>query len=168
MTKKTLIENGKIVSEEAYSDAVDAAQLREICLVESAFKAEAEAFGAPEANWSMAYGCEVVDAFFDGEASLLTGWVEAHATCKRGRKRILTTKVRYLLVYDLEGDPEEGAALKFVRHVGAFAVYPYFRAHFAELGSQAGLRMPPLPVMKEAKRRIKSETIALRNEPSTD
>jgi hypothetical protein len=142
------------VSQESYSEAVDAARLREVRLIQSDFKAEAEALGDPEPNWRMGYGCEVKETYFDAEASLLTGWVVAEATCKLGRKRIVGTKACYIVVYDLEGEPEEQAALKFVSRVGPFTVYPYFRAHFAELASQAGLRVPPLPVMKERKRHI--------------
>ena len=47
--------------------------------------------------------------------------------------------------------------VRFVNRVGNFAAYPYFRSHFAEITSQAGITIPPLPVMKEGKWPISKE-----------
>lgn len=144
------------VSNQAYSAAVDAAHLRDIRLIGCAFNSAPEAFIKPQDNWKFGYGCEVSDAFYDDEAKLLTGWVNCDATTKVGRRKIMNLRATYLVVYDIQGEPLEEAALKFVHHVGCFAVYPYFRAHFSEVSSQAGMKMPPLPILKEGKRRIQA------------
>ena len=61
---------------------------------------------------------------------------------------------RYLVANTVSGSPTEEAALSFVRRVAGFAAYPYFRSHFAEVCSQSGIVLPPLPIMKEPKRQI--------------
>lgn len=156
MTKAVKIQGKPAeVSKAEYSSAVEAAQLRDIRLIGCAFNSSPEAFIKSE-GCKYVYGCEVSDSFYDDEAKLLTGWVNCDATTKIGRRKIMSLKATYLVVYDIDGEPLEEAALKFVQHVGCFAVYPYFRAHFAEVSSQAGLRMPPLPIMKEGKRRIQA------------
>lgn len=143
------------VSNGDYSAAVEAAELRDIRLIGCAFNSSPEAFVRID-GCKYTYGCEVSDSFYDDEAKLLTGWVVCDAAAKVGRKRVMGLKATYLVVYDIDGDPLEEAAKKFVHHVGCFAVYPYFRSHFAEVASQAGLRIPPLPIMKEGRRRIQA------------
>lgn len=146
------------VSPEAYSQAVDCAQLHDIRLTSSSFSASSEAYLRPEPSWKRGFACDVVDGSYDKEAGLLTGWVEAEAFVKRGRRNIFLLKTKWLVVYKVDGHPDEQAAIKFVQMISNFAVYPYFRSHFACASAEAGVRLPPLPVMKEPRRKIKPLT----------
>lgn len=141
-------------SAEEYSDAVGAAEMVSIRLIKSDFVVEPEGLGHDKSAWKRAYDCQVKNVSFDRTRRLLTGIVSADATCKLGRKRLISLKSSYLLVYSVEGEPTEAAAEIFVKRVGAFAAYPYFRAHFSDACSQAGITLPPLPILKAPAQRI--------------
>lgn len=145
-----------LVSDGEYSQAVEAANLSHIRLIRSNFDTQPEVFGPPCADHKSSYSCKITDAFFDDESGLLTGWFVGKVNIKIGRRKILDMSATYLVIYDINGSPTEDAALKFVHAVGNFAVYPYFRAHFASLTSEAGLQLPPLPILKEGRRRIQA------------
>lgn len=137
-----------------YSEAVEAADILNIRLIKSDFVVEPEGLGRDRTQWKQSYDFQVRDTRFDGTRSLLTALVIGDASCKVGRKRIIGLKARYMVAYSVSGSPTEAAALSFVRRVAGFAAYPYFRAHFAEVCSQSGIALPPLPIMKEPKRQI--------------
>ncbi len=143
-------------SEEAYSATVDSAQLRNIRLIMSDFNVEPESLGTDRRAWKFAFGCELTDCAFDPERKVINGLVTGSVDIRLGRKKIVSLKCNYIAAYDVVGEPEAGAAKMFAERVGKFAVYPYFRAQFAELTAQAGLNLAPLPVLKEGKRVIPS------------
>lgn len=137
-----------------YSDAVSAAEMVSIRLIKSEFAVEPEGLGHDRSAWKRSYDCQVTRVSFDRTRRLLTGIVSADAVCKLGRRRLISLKSSYLLVYSVEGEPTDAAAESFVQRVGAFAAYPYFRAHFSDACSQAGVTLPPLPVLKAPPQRI--------------
>jgi hypothetical protein len=144
------------VSDGDYSQVVEVAELGQVRLIGCSFSTQPEVFGPPSDSWKSAYSCEVTEAFLDDEVGLLTGWVSGKASIKSGRRKILEVDATYVVIYEVTGNPKRDAALKFVNTVGSFAVYPYFRAHFASVMSDAGLRVPPLPILKEGRRRIQA------------
>jgi hypothetical protein len=159
MAKQDLTQNAgtlPVVSDGEYSQVVEAAELGQVRLIGCIFTTLPEAFGPPTDDWRSTYSCNVTEAFFDDEVGLLTGWVVGKVVIKSGRRKILDIKATYLVIYDISGNPTEDAALKFVRTIGNFAVYPYFRSHFASVTSDAGLKLPPLPILKEGRRRIQA------------
>lgn len=147
---------------QAYDKVVETASLRELKLVSSSFDAKPDAYSEDFQNWRPTYDCVLDSNYFVADLGLIFGAVSAEVRCKRGRSSILTLKSRYVILYKVEGEPEESAALKFVQRVARFAVYPYFRAHFAEICSQAGLNVPPLPILREGPRQIAKTVAAAR------
>lgn len=148
---------GKIPARD-YIATVDAAEIIDIRLIKSDFLVEPEALGRERSQWKQSYDFQVRDVRFDGTRNLLTALVVGDAVCKVGRKRIIGLKCRYMVAYAVTGAPTEAAAESFVRRVAAFAAYPYFRAHFADVCSQSSIALPPLPIMKEPKRMISPPT----------
>ncbi len=138
----------------SYDHAVAAAEMRNIRLIRSDFLVEPQGIGGDRTAWKMGYACKLTEARFDPDRSRATGLVVAEAWCKLGSRKIVSVKASYMVAYDIQGDVEPDAAEQFVKRVGTFAVYPYFRAHFAELTSQAGVSLGPLPVMKEGRRLV--------------
>jgi hypothetical protein len=153
VSTQTAASNVKVSARE-YSEAVEAAEIINIRLIKSEFVVEPEALSRERSQWKQNYDFQVRDIAFDATRSLLTGLVVGEAVCRVGRKRILGLKCRYLVAYAVSGSPTEAAAETFVRRVAAFAAYPYFRSHFADVCSQSGIVLPPLPIMKEPKRQI--------------
>lgn len=137
-----------------YRSAVDAAYLRNVRLVKSEFFIEPEGVVRDRSNWRQLYEFAFSSAEFDATRKILSSWIAAEAVCKVGRKRVVFLRCQYLVAYSVEGAPTEEAAVMFAARVAPFTAYPYFRAHFAEVCSQAGLNLPPLPVMKEGRRPI--------------
>ena len=133
-----------------YNAVVDAAELISVRLIRSDFTADADAYMHDKSGWKRGYGCEAQGVFLNQKLSRLSGSVVAEVICRSGGKRVLVVKCRYLLDYAITGDPSEEAAKAFFGRVGRFAAYPYFRSHFAELTSQAGLLLGPLPVLKDS------------------
>ncbi|MFC3068923.1 hypothetical protein [Phenylobacterium soli] len=131
---------------------MDAAELLSVRLIHSEFTVEAEAYQRDKSSWKRSYGCEAQGVAFNAKRDRLSGSVVAEVVCRTGRKRIVVAKCRYLVDYAIKGSPTDTAAETFFGRVGVFAAYPYFRSHFAELTSQAGLLLGPLPVLKESAR----------------
>ena len=133
---------------EAYNALVGSAELSAIRLIESDFALRLEGLG-DEQSWRHAQSCEIQDARYDAENSLLTAFVSAVAHASLKRKHVISVKCRYVIYYRVEGELEEAAVVEFANRVARFTAYPYFRTHFAELMSQAGVYAPPLPIIKE-------------------
>lgn len=142
----------------AYRAAADAADMHSIRLIFSQFDLKPEGLDSDKGNWSQGYSCVTQATSFNEEKNMLHAFVEAEAFCKSGKKKIISLRCKYIVSYSVQGEPDPAAANRFAHHVGRFAAYPYFRAHFAEVTSQAGLYLPPLPVMREGKRIIGKST----------
>jgi len=149
-TKKT------VVTPALYNALVASAQLRDIRLVKSQFYLEPDGLGDPQ-NWQHTHSCEIETSHFDADKKLIWTWVTAEAACLYEKKRVVSAECRYLIVYKVDGEPEDLEVAAFAKRVARFAAYPYFRAHFAQLASQAGLELPPLPVIKEKRLLPKTE-----------
>lgn len=151
-TAREIVDQTKVA---AYNDAVEKADLRDIRLVSAEYNSLPEIALPPSESWKFGYSCEVEGVGYDEEAGLISAWVGAAAFCKNGRKRILNVKAKYLIVWSVSHSVEQETIEKFATLLGPFAVYPYFRSHFAEITSQAGLLVPPLPIMKGPQRKVR-------------
>lgn len=138
----------------AYVEVVESAQLRAIRLIESEFKMLPEVLLPEQEGWKYGYTCDVGQTVFNEDNGVLTAWVHTTAYCRSGRRKILNLKCKYLLAYSVEGRPDAQTVERFTHAVGPYSIYPYFRAHFAEMASQGGVKAPPLPIMKGLRRRI--------------
>lgn len=138
------------VTPAAYNALVAAARLRDIRLLKADFLLDPNGIENQE-HWKLSQACEIQHAEYNAEAELLIAWIEAVATCKLKNKKAVSIRCRYIVVYDVQGHPESAAVNAFAARVARFAAYPYFRSHVAEVSSQAGLSLPPLPVIKEIK-----------------
>jgi len=139
---------------EVYAQAVDSAHMRNIRLLKSDFLIEPESISGDRKAWKNGVGCRMSSSSYNQERKVLTALITANAYSKVGRKKIVSLKCEYAVAYDIQGAPDEAAVHRFAERVGTFAAYPYFRAHFATITAQAGISMPPLPVLKEGPRVI--------------
>lgn len=137
----------------AFEDLLDVAQISEIRLVKSTMASKIDA-SAQLPDAALKYSCKIVDVQYDPTRKTLLGTIDAEAVCIIGRRQVAKVAARYVAVYAVDGEPDVAVAQRFFHAVGKIAVYPYFRAHFAALASQAGLHLPPLPIMKTSRRAI--------------
>jgi len=134
----------------AYNAFVATTTLQEVRLVKSDFALNPEGF-LDEDGWVYAHACELDSSHYDSERDLLFAFLSAEAFATKKRKRLVSVKCRYVVVYSVSGKPEESVVDAFAKRVARFTAFPYFRAHFADLMSQAGMHVPPLPVLKETR-----------------
>lgn len=138
------------VTPAAYNTLVASARLRDIKLVTSNFVLDPDGL-SDQPSWKQLQTCEIEQSYYDEARKLLIAWVSANASCTKDDKVVVAAQCKYVVIYSVDGDPEEVAVTAFAKRVARFAVYPYFRAHFAGITSQAGLFLPPLPIIKEKK-----------------
>lgn len=130
----------------AYNAVIGRATLRGIWLMESRFDMKPQALDgdAPELRYDVRTPvAEVVNE----PSGTLYGFIEFSASARRKRQRILHVHARYFVSYHIEGGCDDESADLFVQRVGRLAAYPYFRALASSLTGQAGVEMPPLPII---------------------
>lgn len=139
-----------------YNELVSRAHLRSIRLTGSKFDLKPEGILLDPDAWRNNIATGLADAFIEPESGSLYGIFSFEVVCRQSRKKVLTVSATYLTNYRIEGGSDETAYMLFLERVGKIATYPYFRALFATLTSQAGLLMQPLPIMGVAPRSIES------------
>lgn len=140
-----------VLDQEVYANVSRAAKLHEVQLCSSQFSAKLDLFQDVETLSQMSHRylgkCEELS--LDDEGDAVAGRFSWLAEIKSGRKVGLKLSAEYFILYSgFEGLDTEHACF-FVQRLGRFVSYPYFRTLFAHHASDAGLLLPPLPVLKE-------------------
>lgn len=138
------------ISPKAYNAVAGAAKLTFIMLLKSDFEVHPEYFqmqAEKQFSQKLMFGSEVDDPIYDkkkGSAAAEFTWILYQ---KVSRKKVLKLTVKYLIAYNnLEGQNAE-AVCAFVKKLGKFATYPYFRAHASQLSWESGAELPILPII---------------------
>lgn len=134
---------------EAYNEVARAAKLERIALYRSNFVVLPDYFGSmDEKNGPKpSYGSRFGTYYFDVESGRATCEWKWRINVREKRKRTLTIEVVYLLMYGGLKDFSEKNVVRYMRRVGRFASYPYFRAHVSQLNWEAGTNLPILPTI---------------------
>lgn len=149
-----LVKDPHAANATVYNNLVARAHLRTIRLTASRFDLKPEALGLDPDSWRNGISAALAHSFYEPESGSLYGIFSFDVICRQGRKRVLSISSTYLTNYRVEGDCDGEACELFLERVGKIATYPYFRTHVATLTSQAGLLMPPLPIMGVAPRSV--------------
>lgn len=139
----------------AYNAVVATAELLTVRLIDLKFVAKADyaTLRDEEAEQGQRLSRREIDFSLAGESfvpdkSLLAGTVRGTITIRRGRKTLVNIAATYLVAYSDVAAVEPEHALAYLRRVGRFAVYPYFRSLVAVLSETGELALPTLPVLK--------------------
>lgn len=85
---------------------------------------------------------------FNRESGILFGEIEWTCKAKNKNRNLLKINATYLIVYidipSVSDDPAEG----FLKKVGRFATYPYFRSTVSQLSWSSEANIPIMPVLK--------------------
>lgn len=132
---------------EVYNKVARSAKLRRIALVRSKFFVIPQYFIEEEQAKSpkLEYQAQMHNPNFDadrGTASCEWHWVIAS---KSKRKVTLTAEAIYVIVYSGLKECDSEAVTAYMRRVGRFATYPYFRARVSQLSWESGTNLPVLP-----------------------
>lgn len=140
-----------------FNAVVAHARLSGLRLVETRFDVRPGALSKDRQHWTYRVEDALSDWHLDCDSRLLRGQYAYSALCIEGRRRPVVLRASYLATYRLSGACEEDAALAYLRRVGRFSCYPYFRALFSILTEQSGLQLPPLPVIAEQPRLVRTD-----------
>lgn len=151
----TATRNQSEVDAAAYNRVVARTEVRSIRLLESRFEIKPEVIGTDPSEWKKAVNFDLGEVVVS-DGGRLYGLLTFEVICRHGRKRVLHASARYLASYHVDGDCSQADGETFVSRVGRVAVYPYFRSLFATFASEAGLQMPPLPMLSLAPRSLGS------------
>jgi len=132
-----------------YNQVVENAELLDIRLTSSSFRADPEYFVQEESKRKLESSGQPKWIQFDDKSRLALGSFDWEAKCKIGRKTVLSIKARYLVVYSIAADVEARYAEDFVANVGRFAVFPYFRSLVSQYSAASSADLPLLPVIKQ-------------------
>lgn len=134
----------------AYNKVARNAQLRGIVLFESNF------FMLPQYAIEVAKEDTKQELSFDSKYRELDVDIEGGgATCEwtwhvaavLKRKKNLFIQAKYVLFYDGISECDKESISMFMRKVGKFASYPYFRAHVHHVSGEANASLPILPTI---------------------
>lgn len=100
-----------------------------------------------EKRVTLSYGRDLVSCDYEPDSASAAAIFRLHVTAKFGRKTVFKIEAEYLTLYDVGDDAHPNAARAFVKNVGLFAAYPYFRALVAQLAWSSGMALPPLPTI---------------------
>jgi hypothetical protein len=140
----------------AYNKVVERAVLRSIRLTEAGFDMKPEELELDPSIWRKDIRGEVEEVFADAESDRLAGTFVFEVVFRYKRKRVLIVSARYLVMYQVSRDYDIDVGELFVERVGRVVTYPYFRSVVATLAAQAGVHIPPLPIISLAPRRVSS------------
>ncbi|RWD78298.1 hypothetical protein [Mesorhizobium sp.] len=144
-----------------YDEVVAKASLNDVQLFGLEFKIKPE-FYSESSKRKLGYEIDHNAIHYDPEVGLAASFISISVTGVVGRKKVLSCKASYSVIYDNIYQCEESAVEAFLLRVAQFACYPYFRSLFASLDWAAGLKLPPLPVHKEAPRERKGKPAQLK------
>ncbi len=143
-----LSRNAEAFDNEVYTEVAATARLNEIALTGSDYKIVPSLFWESEregVDLKPHYSGKLLGCHFDAEMGVIAGGYNWLAEVKCGRKKALSLKADYMLVYSgLENQPEDYVRLYF-KKLARFTTYPYFRALFATNTSLSNVPLPPLP-----------------------
>jgi len=140
----------------SYNSVVGRTEMRGIRLLGSKFEIKPEAVEIDSSEWRKSVAYERGDVVITPDSGRLYGILQFEVVGRHGRKKVLHASGQYLLTYHVQGEcPQEDGEV-FIDRVGRVAAYPYFRSLVATLVSQAGLQMPPLPMISLAPRTLGS------------
>ncbi|WP_414831674.1 hypothetical protein [Afifella sp. YEN Y35] len=150
-----------------YSEVVGKAELSAVRLIGSTFEVRPSFFETEEERLEFHYEVNPTDIQFDSEE----GWGAIFMQCVAGARLenmdLVLCSANYLVAYGGMVDCEREATEAFLRKVGRFTCYPYFRSLFAMLDANAGTSLPTLPVLKEPVAGKKRAAKVPKGEPSS-
>lgn len=146
----------KTVDAKQYNDLVARAFLRSIKLTASNFELKPEAFEVHPDQWRKDISTEISQVSIEEGQQSISGFFTYEIVCRHRRKKIVSAAGVYLITFRIQGSYDTEIATLFLEKVGRVAAYPYFRSLVADLTSQAGVQLPPLPIISLAPRTVAS------------
>ncbi|MDH3662645.1 MAG: hypothetical protein OEU92_21890 [Alphaproteobacteria bacterium] len=137
------------VDDESYRAVAASSMLQEVRLVSSSFDIKPEYFTNEDQGFSLSFDGQMAESRYDSSIGIAAANFLWSAFVKKNRKHLCKIKSQYLVVYTVDKNLNEEAALLFVKTVGRFAIFPYFRVLVSQYSSASSANLPVLPVLKQ-------------------
>lgn len=137
----------------AYNEVVANAELADISLISLNFFVKPEYYSAMSGDAEgrkvkLEFGDNFGAFFYKEDAAMLGGQFEWSIDANFGRKKLLNIKAEFLIAYRNVPNVGQSHMEAFVKRVGKFATYPYFRALVSQISWGSRVDLPVLPVLK--------------------
>ena len=138
-----------------YNEVVRDAELGTITLVRCQFEIKADYFASKLRNrknghgLKFSYSNEVEDIDFDSEEGVLGANFVWNLTVRAGNKVVVKLVADYVCFYSNVKGADRVAAAAYLKRVGRFATFPYFRALASQMSWASEADLPVLPVLRE-------------------
>lgn len=137
----------------AYNSVVEAAELDDITLIFTNFVIKPDYYKVALAQETAHKVKRELDSDFsafsyDAERKFLGGKFDWTIDAAFARKKLLSVRASFIVSYENVPDVEQRHMEAFIRRVGRFATYPYFRTLVSQFSWESKAELPPLPVLK--------------------
>jgi hypothetical protein len=139
-----------------YNAVVQSAELVDIRLTSSKFDVNDEYYSLKRSendqekrSVKLGMGGSLLGFKYLKKEGLMLGDFEWSALGTKGRKRLLSIRARYLVIYKTATGLEDSYVGAFLANVGRFAAFPYFRTLVATYSAAASVDLPILPVLRQ-------------------
>lgn len=137
------------VDDDLLRAVVSSATLQEVRLVSSSFDIKPEYFADEDQNLSLSFDGQMASVQYKQGVGIAAGSFLWSAYVKKGNKQLCKVKSQYMVVYTVNENSDDGAVHKFIKSIGRFAIFPYFRALVAQYSAASSANLPVLPVLKQ-------------------
>jgi hypothetical protein len=132
-----------------YNAVVSAARIVAVNLIKTDFEVKPSFFGYEgELEYSFDLKSPAPVAF-DSESGNASGFFHWALTAKAAEKTVLSLVAAFWVTYDSLAGLDGEAVEAFVRRVGCFTSYPYFRSFVSQMSWASGTNLPILPILRE-------------------
>lgn len=142
---------GKSESSRKYNDVVKLAKLEFILLVASNFKMQPSFVGrerrTDDKRAKLSYGSVADSLTFSSDEGIAGCVWKWNVAGRIKNRKALTIEAHYSIYYSGLADCDEEAVERFLKRVGRFATYPYFRTHVSQISWESGADLPILPII---------------------
>ncbi|ANH06256.1 hypothetical protein [Shinella sp. HZN7] len=138
----------------AYNRVVEKAELLDIRLTDFKYSVKPKYYPAIEQesegniNLSRTFDHDVVDINHDTEIGALGGRFVWSLKISQGKTRLLNVDASFFVVYKDVPDVGHEHVEAYLRRVGRFATYPYFRSLVAQMSWESSAELPVMPILK--------------------
>lgn len=135
-----------------YSNLLNRLELQSIFLAGNSFVLHPDVMliknQREDEDFDLKFSLVDVDFSFLGDQGILMGFFDWNTSIERDDRRIYDLNARYISQYFVDGQIDEEIIPVFMRRTGKLSTFPYFRALTHRLNAEAGLDLPPLPILK--------------------
>ncbi|MDR6292370.1 hypothetical protein E9232_004910 [Inquilinus ginsengisoli] len=140
-----------VYTRDDYNAVAGSAELAQIILVSSAFDVKPDYWRCMKErpdSLKHGYDWDLVNYSYSPEQGAAMSNIDFKIDVRCKRKIVLSVDCSYLVIYSGIKEMNKAAVEAFMRRIGRFAAYPYFRAHVSQLSWESNTGLPVLPTIR--------------------